>query len=71
MTPPNKTVVHEMMCRSVAAADKKDMAFIQLVGDQPVYALILEIKNEDPTTFRSIMPVLGGFHTQGGVYVNN
>ena len=39
--PSNKTVVHEMMCRSVAAADKKDMAFIQLVGNQPVYALIL------------------------------
>ena len=41
--PPNKTVVHEMMCRSFAAAYKKDMAFIQLLGDQPVYALILEI----------------------------
>ena len=39
------------------------MAFLQLVGDQPVYALILEIKNEDPSTFRSIMPVLGGFPT--------
>lgn len=40
------------------------MPFIQLVGDQPVYALILEIKHENPEKFQCILPVLGGFHTE-------
>ena len=40
------------------------MPFIQLVGDQPVYALILEIKNENPEKFQKVLPVLGGFHIQ-------
>ena len=39
------------------------MPFIQLVGDQPVYALFLEIKNENPALFEKVFPVLGGFHT--------
>ena len=40
------------------------MPFIQLVGDQPVYALILEVKNENPREFDVIIQVLGSFHTQ-------
>ena len=41
------------------------MPFIQLIGDQPVYALIVEVKNENQGHFENILPVLGGFHTQG------
>ena len=41
------------------------MPFIQLVGDQPVYALIVEVKNENKNDFEALLPVLGGFHTQG------
>ena len=63
--PPNKTVVDEMMRRCVEAADLKEMPFIQLVGDQPVYALILELKNENPEKYKNILPVKGGFHVQG------
>ena len=40
------------------------MPFIQLVGDQPVYALILEIKHENPEKFKRILPVFGDFHTE-------
>ena len=63
--PPNKTVVNEMMRRCVEAAELKEMPFIQLVGDQPAYALILELKNENPEKYKNILAVIGGFHVQG------
>ena len=62
--PPNKTVVNEMMKRTAEAAEYKSMPFVQLVGDQPVYALILELKLENPEKFKKILPVMGGFHAQ-------
>ena len=39
------------------------MPFIQLVGDQPVYALIVQLKYENPDKFDLILPFLGPFHT--------
>ena len=60
--PPQKSVVHEVMCRMVAAAEAKAMPFIQLVGDQPVYALMVQLKNENRENFQLILPVLGPFH---------
>ena len=62
---PNKTVVNEMMRRCVEAAELKEMPFIQLVGDQQGYAIILELKNENPEKYKNILPVMGGFHVQG------
>ena len=59
--PPNKSVVHEVMCRMVAAAEMKSMPFIQVVGDQPVYALIVQLKYENPDAFHVILPFLGPF----------
>ena len=41
--PPNKSVVHEYMCRVAAATENKVMPFIIMVGDQPVYTLIVEL----------------------------
>ena len=61
--PPQKSVVHEVMCRMVAATEAKSMPFIQLVGDQPVYALMVQLKNENRDKFQLILPVLGPFHT--------
>ena len=54
-----------MIRRCVEAGELKEMPFIQLVGDQPVYALILELKNENPEKYKNILPVMGGFHVQG------
>ena len=44
--PPKKSTVYDIMERCRKTAEFKLMPFIQLVGDQPVYALILEIKNK-------------------------
>jgi hypothetical protein len=62
--PPSKSVVNEVMSRCVTAALHKNMPFIQLVGDQPVYAIMFELKAENPEKFRLVLPILGGFHTQ-------
>ena len=40
------------------------MPFLQLVGDLPVYALIIQLKNEHPGRFEKILPVIGTFHEQ-------
>ena len=53
------------MQRRKQAAEEKSMPFIQLIGDQPVYALIVEVKNENQGDFENILPVLGDFHTEG------
>jgi hypothetical protein len=36
-------------------------------GDQPVYTLLVEIKNEHPQEYEKIIPFLGPFHTQSCV----
>ena len=63
--PPKKGVVCDIMQRCKQAAKEKSMPFIQLIGDQPVHALIAEVKNENQGDFENILPVLGGCHTQG------
>ncbi len=62
--PPGKSTVHEVMKRMVAAAVHKKMPFIQLIGDQPVYALMVQLRNENPVDFKLILPFLGPFHAQ-------
>ena len=55
------------MKRCKQAADLKSMLFVQLIGDQPVHALIEELKHEKPFLFEKVLPVLGGFHTAAGI----
>ena len=62
--PPTKSVANEVMSRCIKAVDAKKMPFIQLVGDQPVFALIVKLKFENPEKYSKLIPVLGGFHTQ-------
>ena len=46
------------------AIKERRMPFLQLVGDQPVYALIVQLRNEDRKAFEKNLPILGPFHTQ-------
>lgn len=62
---PSKAVNFTLLEKAVLAAEQKSMpSFIQVVGDQPVYAYIVELKNENPDKFKLVLPVLGSFHTQ-------
>ena len=58
-------MVYDVTQRCKQDAKEKLISFIQLIGDQPVYALIVEVKNENQEDFEDILPILGGFHTQG------
>ena len=60
--PPGKSVVNEVMMRMLDVI--MNMHFIQLVGDLPVYKLIVQLKNENPLMFPKILPILGPFHCQ-------
>ena len=42
---------------------EKNMPFLQLVGDQPVYTLIVQLRYENPDKYK-IIPILGPFHCQ-------
>ena len=62
--PPKKSVVYDVMCRVATVAKTKSMPFVLLVGDQPVYALIVQLKYENQELFHRILPFLGPFHLQ-------
>ena len=62
--PPKKSVTHEVMMRLLDVVEEKNMPFIQLVGDQPVYTIIVQLRNENKEKFKKIIPILGPFDTQ-------
>ena len=61
---PDKSTVHQAMVTCKEIADHKSMPFIQLVGDQPVYTLLTELKSENTHKFEKIVKVLGSFHLE-------
>ena len=62
--PPKKSVLNDVLNKAKCAIERKNMPFAVVVGDQPVYTLLVEIKSEHPDKFKQIIPFLGPFHTQ-------
>ena len=62
---PSKAVVYTLMEKVADAALMKNMPFIQFVDDQPIYALMVELKYENKERFKNVLPVLVPFHAQG------
>ena len=62
--PPHKSVTHEIMTYLLNIAEEKNIPFLLLTGDQPVYTLIVQLRNENKEKFNKIIPILGPFHTQ-------
>ena len=62
--PSKKSVLNDVMLKVTNAVKKKHMPFAVIVGDQPVYTLLVKIKNEHPQKYEKIIPFLGPFHTQ-------
>ena len=52
------------MTRLLKVIEKKELPFVLLTGDQPVYTLIVQLRNEGNGKFDKIIPILGPFHTQ-------
>ena len=62
--PPHKSVTHEIMTRLLNIIEEKNIPFVLLTGDQPVYTLIVQLRNENKEKFNKIIPIYGPFHTQ-------
>ena len=62
--PPHKSVTHEIMTYLLNIAEEKNIPFLLLTGDQPVYTLIVQLRNENKEKFNKILLILGIFHTQ-------
>ena len=52
------------MTRLLNIIEEKNIPFVLLTGDQPVYTLIVQLRNENKKKFNKIIPILGPFHTQ-------
>ena len=52
------------MTRLLNIIEEKNIPFFLLTGDQPVYTLIVQLRNENKKKFNKIIPILGPFHTQ-------
>jgi len=57
--PPSKTILNDVMCKLA-----KKMPFAIIVGDHPVYVLMLELKSENEELFSKILPFMEPFHIQ-------
>ena len=62
--PPKKSVVYEVILRVNKIISHKNLLFVHLVGDQPVYTLMVLLRNENPGAFSKIISILGRFHIQ-------
>ena len=62
--PPRKVVCYDIMYKLSAMIKEKDIPFLVLVGDYPVYAFFLELKTAHPVLYADIIPNLGAFHMQ-------
>ena len=62
--PPCKTILYDVMSKLSRSITSKKMPFAVIVGDHPVYALMLEIKSENAELFAHILPFMGAFHVQ-------
>ena len=62
--PPSKTILYDVMCKLTNSIDEKKMPFAVIVGDHPVYVLMLELKSENDCLFSKILPFMGPFHIQ-------
>ena len=52
------------MTRLLNIIEEKNIPFVVLTGDQPVYTLLVQLRNENKEKFNKIIPILGPFYTQ-------
>ena len=62
--PPSKTILYDVMSNLAKSINEKKMPFAIIVGDHPVYVLMLSLKSENPTQFGKILPFMGPFHIE-------
>lgn len=60
--PPSKSILYDVMQKLGKSIEEKKMPFAIIVGDHPVYVLMLELKSENAELFNKILPFMGTFH---------
>ena len=50
--PPHKSVTHEVINCLLKVINNKNILFVILIGDQPVYTIIVQIRNENSDKFK-------------------
>jgi len=62
--PPSKTILNDVICKLAKSIEEKEMPFAIIVGDHPIYVLMLQLKSENEELFSKILPFIGPFHIQ-------
>ena len=62
--PPSKSILCDVMQKLAKSIEEKKMPFAIIVGDHPVYVLMLELKSENAELFSKVFPFMGTFHVQ-------
>ena len=57
--PPHKSVTYKIMTCQLNIIEEKNIPFILLTGDQLVYTLIVQLRNENKKIFNKIILILG------------
>ena len=57
--PPSKSVLHANLCETMEAVELKNVPFIVICGDLPVYSLLVELYSENEEKLSKILPWLG------------
>ena len=60
----SKPFVYDIMMNLVVAQQEKSIPFHFLVGDMLTYLTIVQMKMENSSLFKKIIPILGAFHQQ-------
>ena len=59
--PPSKSVLHVNLCETMEPLELKNMPFIVICIDLPVYSLLVELFSENKENLSKILPWLGQF----------
>ena len=62
--PPSKSVLIANLCEVMEAVKLKNMPFIVICGDLPVYSSLVELCSENEEKSSKILPWLGQFHLE-------
>ena len=57
--PPSKSVLHVNLCDTMEAVELKNVPFIVICGDLPVYSLLVELYSENEEKLSKTLPWLG------------
>ena len=59
-----KSVIYDVINKLLDTKEENGMPFSFLVGDFPIYKLIVELQTENPDKFQNIVQIIGALYQQ-------